>query len=398
MVDWHNEIMQGPKISIRMRRNLPAVAAPIKCEQLDECVPLTRPFADERTGPKVTYREYLVSVQRFVINHWGLLMEILSEQGFPAVIKSVDIVAEKHGADYHPARVEVRARGARAYFTVNVAVSDRGRTRLEGEFNTARLLHEKFRTDFIPKAYCLNQERVNHADNDDTSALMLLAEWFDGYHEFHLSVDKGDGSAGISLWDRDSGHRVLSAEESGMIYHKAASILTYFYDVETFEEIFPWHHAAGDFVVRQANGAIDVKLVATRQYTARVGFPKSTPQNRIMALLMFLTNLTVRMRLDRLDGVGEVVWAEDSCVDNSIRGFLEAMKKKIGDGHCDRMMWSEFLGTLKNFSPVELAQIFRTVVGSYHTAAPDLPVIENNLADHVFRVYKALQILPQSVD
>jgi len=139
-------------------------------------------------------------VQRFVLKHWDLLIEILSEQGFPSDIESVDIVAEKHGPEYHPARVKVRARGANTCFAVNVAVSDRGRTRLAGEFAAVKSLHEKFRTDFVPKAYCLDQERVGHADRDDTSALMVLGEWFDGYNEFHLSVDESHGSTGIALW------------------------------------------------------------------------------------------------------------------------------------------------------------------------------------------------------
>jgi len=105
--------------------------------------------------------------------------------------------------------------------------------------------------------------------------------------------------------DSERGHCFLSPGESGLIYHQASSILTCFYDVETFEEIFPWHHAAGDFVARRANGEMDLKLVAARQYAARVGFPEDSPQDRIMALVMFLTNLTVRMRLDRIDGVGK---------------------------------------------------------------------------------------------
>ncbi len=391
-------MMQRPTTSIRLQGNIPVAVVPIESERLAACIPLARPFAGGGTGATITYREYLASVQRFVLRHWDTLMEILSAQGFPPVIESVDITAEKHGADYHPARVDVRTRGASACFAVNVAVSDRGKKRLGSEFTTARLLRDKFRADFIPKPYCLDRERINHADNDFTDALMVLGQWFDAYHEFHLTVDQSDRSTGIALWDPDSGYRFLSTGESRMIYHKAASILTYFYDVETFEEIFPWHHAAGDFVARQENGVIDVKLVATRQYAARIGFRRSTPRDRIMALVMFLMNLSVRMRLDRIDGVGELVWAGDSCVDDTIRGFLQAMKKKVADGDCDQRMWTEFLDVLKNFSPVELVQLFGKVVGSYQSAAPDLPVIQKNLAEHVFRIYKAVQSLPESMD
>ncbi len=317
----------------------------------------------------------------------------MSERAFPTAIESLDIIAEKHGAEYHPARIELRAGPSKTCFIVNVAVSDRGRNSLTNEYKTANFLHEKFRTKFIPRAYCLDHEAINSGEEDGSSALMALGEWFDGYHEFHRSVDERDGSKRIALWDLDRGYEFLSSGKSSQVYQGASSVLTFFYDVETFEEIFPWHQAAGDFVVRQERGNIDVKLIATRQYAARVGFAEDAAANRVMSLVMFLTNLTVRMRLDRLDGVGEVVWADDDCVDATLRGFFEAMKKKVADGSCDKGDWNQFLDALKRFSPAEWAQLFQALIGSYQRDAPDFPVIEDNLADHVFRVYSCCQHL-----
>ncbi len=46
---------------------------------------------------------------------------------------------------------------------------------------------------------------------------------------------------------------------------------------------------------------------------------------------------------------------------------------------------------LKQLSPAELTEIFRTVVESYDPAAPDVPVICDNLAGHILSVYKAVQ-------
>jgi hypothetical protein len=389
--------MQIPRMSIRWLRSSAGGPVPFESEHLDACIPVIRPFTAVAGSPKITYRAYLASVQRFILKHWDLLREILSAQAFPAAIESVDIIAEKHGAEYHPARVEFRGGCTKTCFIVNVAVTDRGRNGLTNEFKTANILHEKFRTDFIPKAYCLDQEDISSADQDISSAVMVLGEWFNTYHEFHRSVEERDGSSTIALWDLDRGYEFLSRGKSGQVYQGASSVLTYFYDVETFEEIFPWHHAAGDFVVRHEHDSIDVKLIATRQYAARVGFAADDPENRVMSLMMFLTNLTVRMRLDRLDGVGEVVWADDDCVDATVRGFFDAMKKKVADGSCDRDTWSHLLDTLKESSPTEWARLFQALIGSYDRAAPDLPVIEENLAAHVFRVYSCFQDLTASL-
>ena len=77
----------------------------------------------------------------------------------------------------------------------------------------------------------------------------LLEDWFEGYHEFHISKDN-EGKQQLKLWDFDHGYKNLSQEQSFEIYKKASKILTLYYDLEDFSQIFPWHHAAGDFVVK----------------------------------------------------------------------------------------------------------------------------------------------------
>ena len=113
----------------------------------------------------------------------------------------------------------------------------------------------------------------------------------------------------------DQGYTFLSESQSEEIWRKAAYILTNFYDPKTFEEIFPWHHASGDFVASAVNEQLDLKLITIRQYGPRLEFHEYSPENQVTAMALFLANLTIRMRLDRLDGVGEIVWAPDYSVE-----------------------------------------------------------------------------------
>ncbi len=102
------------------------------------------------------------------------------------------------------------------------------------------------------------------------------------------------------------------------------------------------------------------------------------------------------MRLDRLDGVGEVAWAEDRAVETTIRGFLAGMKAKVAAGMCDNLLSIQFLEAVKRIQLPELAEIFQTVAESYDKDAPDLPVIMEHLVDHVLQVYRHFQELPSS--
>jgi len=124
-----------------------------------------------------------------------------------------------------------------------------------------------------------------------------------------------------------------------------------------------------------------------------VDFSWVSEVNRIKALMIYLANLTVRRRLDRLDGVGEIAWAGDHAVDSTIRGFLAGMKAQVEDGMCDDMLVRQFLPAAKGLSPGELAEIFQIVTDSYDEDAPDLPVILDHLVDHILQVYRVLQEL-----
>jgi hypothetical protein len=134
-----------------------------------------------------------------------------------------------------------------------------------------------------------------------------------------------------------------------------------------------------------------VKLVTVRQYISRIVFEENRPENRIEALLIFLANLTVRMRLDRLDGIGDTLWAGGHCVHGTVSGFFEGLAAKASTGSSAQPLRDELLRLLSRISPGHLAELFEAVVESYHKDAPDVAVILEHLPEHVFQVYQILK-------
>ncbi len=102
------------------------------------------------------------------------------------------------------------------------------------------------------------------------------------------------------------------------------------------------------------------------------------------------------MRLDRLDGIGETVWIGEHCVTGAMNGFLDALSAKVAESSLTAGTLTHFVRFLKGISPADLAEVFQAVVESYDEDAPDVPVILDNLVDHILLVYRLIQQIPES--
>jgi len=240
-------------------------------------------------------------------------------------IKEIRIFSEKHGSDYHPARVEVCLVDQVIPFVMNVALTDRGRLVLANEFKVLDELNLNNAWSYLPQAYLWDEAEVASEQDGKLSLPMYLAEWLEGFYEFHLSRDPAAGIQKLVLWDSARPDYYLPGRVADKIYREIAYILTGYYDLQTFAQIHPWHLAAGDFIARIEGDRVEVRLVAARQYGPLIG-PEDLPWEE--ALLFFLLNLSVRSRLDRLDGVGEIAWAGEGCLSSTIEGFFQ-----IGRAH-----------------------------------------------------------------
>jgi hypothetical protein len=225
--------------------------------------------------------------------------------------------------------------------------------------------------------------------------VMSVAEWLEGYNEWHLTVDQ-DGKQAVLIWDMEKGNRRASSDEGRSIFREAARILTLYYDPKNYRQIYPWHHAAGDFVVKCVAGATQVKLTTARNYLPLISFPTQADTNRVTAFLAFLLNMTVQMRLDKLGGVGEPVWAQAEFVHPCLEGFFEAVQIMKSEGRWNLGKGSNLLTLLKKFSSEELHRLYDPLMASYREEKPeDFDVVQRNLETHVSTLWKALQALDE---
>ena len=297
-------------------------------------------------------------------------------------INEIIIRAEKHGALYHPASIEVILEKSSLKFGLNVAFSETGRDWLKKEFSVIRHIKKKCNLPYLPEVYLFDEQATTSC---------LLEEWFEGYHEFHLSMTES-GEQILKLWEFGKGYTYLSEGQSFEIYRKASKILTLYYDLNDFSQIYPWHHAAGDFIVKAEGDRVNIRLATARQYDPYMVFQEKEQMNPVIALFYFLLNLTVRMRLDKLDGVGDTVWSEDFCLEASVKGFLEGLgfKAELKDYFGSE---NEFVNILKSFSPEDLKAAYGPLIDIYK-GTNDYPVIIENLDRHVEALNAILRNFP----
>ncbi|NWF52184.1 MAG: hypothetical protein HXY47_03795 [Nitrospirae bacterium] len=334
---------------------------------------------------KTPYKIYFYSIKDFLLrdNSKLLLLSISKNIGKEIQPKEIDeilIRIEKHGILYHPASIEIICKDNRVKFCLNVAVSDLGRYWLKKEYNTIEELHTKFNLPYLPKTYFFGEFN---------SMSFLLEDWFDGYHEFHLSIDN-KGKQQLKLWDFNKGYKYLYPEESFEIYKQASKILTSYYELEDFSQILGWHQAAGDFVAKIENMKVDVRLTTARQHGPFIGFTDLNTLNPILALLYFFLNLTLKMRLDKLDGIGEAAWADDLCIEATLTGFSEAMQSRKNLKSYLNFEVKDFLRLMHSFSQKELKRIVSPLIEQYKNTS-DYPIIITNLDRHIEKLLNTLQ-------
>jgi hypothetical protein len=270
----------------------------------------------------MTYGDYFNAITDFcTANTWHTIISAMRQRLQRPVsdqeIIDLSIFLEKHGALYHPARVVVSTPDQTIPFVVNVAASGAGRRTLPKEMDALERLGDQRPFGWLPTVYSGVTEPTP----------MFLADWFDGYHEFHLTRSKKNANLSIIVWDGAETPHLFTEKQSADLYRQASMILTACYNPVSTDQIHPWHHAAGDFVVREKGNTVDVKLITVRNY-APIDMLTSVPEDEqtlLDNLILFCLHLSIGMRLDRLDGVMEMVWAPETCLVPVIDGFFKGL-------------------------------------------------------------------------
>jgi len=185
------------------------------------------------------------------------------------------------------------------------------------------------------------------------------------------------------LWDMDKGAHYISQRECFELYRQAARILTLYYNYHNFRQIYPWHHAAGDFVIKAKKGKIHIRLITIRDYSAVVDFSSRKRAAKLLGLIIFFLHLTVQMRVDRLDGVGQVVWAEDHCLEGTVTGFLDGWAERKKQIRKEIPSVGEVRDLLRRFSKDEWLHFLVEMLGSYTFSQEEVSLLRYHGNAHI---------------
>jgi len=360
-------------------------------------LPLSRKFSTNIGQSTIDHGVYFNAVRVFMENSGCEMISQVFSQRFkksvkPTDIREIKICLEKHGEFYHPARIETFAGHQNISFVLNVAVSEAGIRLIHEEYHHLKKLGDEFSPSFLPRVYGYGQIR----SVGNRRIHMFLGQWFEGYSEFHVSKDPVDNKYKILVWNDPKSRSFLSPQKAAEIYRQMARILAYYYNVETFEQISAWHLAAGDFVVRLDSAGLDAKLITVRRYAPLFHNPidlKNTENNVelfLQALLIFFLNLAIRIRLDRLDGVGDVVWTNKLAVQSTLAGFLEALALKPRIPLLPASIDQCFRYYLSSCTKEDLHDLSKAAINTFNPQAPEVPVIKQHLIAHVEALSQAL--------
>lgn len=353
-----------------------------------------------REHPSLTLKDYFLALERFILMEGGkrlirLLEKELSRTIEADQIKGIRIRSEKHGVLYHIARIEIRVEigidDIFLPFAVIAAVSPDARTQLARETEVLRSLQNSFDFDYLPNVF-YRGDVAQQTERGKVELSFLLGQWFEDYHEWHLTPDAERRRHRVCIWDQNNGHRFASNHETFEIFRQASRILTLYYDPRTYCQIYPWHHAAGDFVVRTRGEAIDIKLTTARQYTPAMTFLEDRKSTPLIVLVYFFLNLSIKMRLDKSEGLGKMIWAEDLALEACIRGFFQAIELMGLEGRNMLGPVGDLLDLLKSFNNEEIMRLCQPLLGFYRKEEPEgYPIIERHLEKHAHGLRQVIQ-------
>lgn len=350
-------------------------------------------------GPRITYGAYFSALENALsADRCAVLCEALAAltKGPIAAdrIESVEIQLLKHGHFYHPACVVARVAGVAHRLALNIALSPDGMALLPKETEALGALARQAGVTSVPRVLAMGA----CAHDGDRDWPWFLTPWFEGFHEFHLTrLD--DGREVVTVWDQTPGPSALNPAQTNALLAGAARILTSAFDPHSLAHIFPWHHAAGDFVVRlDDDGHPRVRLITVRDYQPLL--PRQAEDDTeadaflerlLYALLLLVVQAALRLRVDRLDGVGEIAVHPVSVVSAICSGCLDGIGRMCRRWNLPADLDLAARAYLAAPSLDELNQLNSVVYGGFALGSPEREALAPHVKAHVNALHAHLQ-------
>jgi hypothetical protein len=301
-------------------------------------------------------------------------------------LDEIRIYLMKHGEFYHPAKVEVISGGECFKFVVNVGVSQSGVGQIRTEFENLKTLNGFYPDSLLPGVF-----ELGGAESEDGRFIpMFLGEWFEGFHEFHYSIPSESKAPALRVWDENRGNYFLDSFRAMDVFAQASALLTAYYDFFSSCHIASWHHAAGDFVVKIGKEGLEVKLITVRQYAPLLKMTDPGLSDLLDGMVLYFLNLSIRMRLDRLDGVNTLFWIGDSAIQGMVKGFFSGLEYQVKHQRIPLEVVSGFKAYLGAFQLGLLADWFQDLVETLFRGRPEQELIRLHLKTHVEALHECL--------
>lgn len=354
-------------------------------------MPLSGKTGTENSSAEWTIGDYFEAAQTFLTRARGEMVchAVSCLATDPGPILALKVCLEKHGAFYHPLKITAVTKSTTVPLVLNGAIRDPGLSLIETEYRLLANLGDRVEPAWIPRVFGAEtfvgkKGRIG----------FFLGQWFDRFCEFHITRTVKDYQ--VAIWKDDGTHELLPWHQAEKIYEQIACVLTDYYEKDTGLEIFPWHHAAGDFVVNP-HGA--VRLITVRgigQLMETASDIADVQVRRLFCLLFYFLNLTLCMRLDRVDGTGPMVWLPDRVLDAAVKGMLRSLKgydqKNTPRGESDRLT-ARFLEFVKRFNSTQLHEMLIHLLEDRHFTASEVQLIRKHLGAHCERIQKTVSSL-----
>jgi hypothetical protein len=278
----------------------------------------------------VTYGDYFTATCDYLSKNRMAVLEqaagrvmghaVALERSIPVRIHLV-----KHGAFYHPSLVRLQIDRSDIPLVLNVAVSPQGRRQLPVEVASLCALDRILSENLVPRVYASG----SGCAPGHPPFPMFIGQWFDGFHEIHLTGGHSTAQPQWLVWDAEQGPWRLDDAQVADFYRQAVYILTSCFDPHTLSAVLDWHHAAGDFIVARSGAELAVRLITVRRYAPffRQEADEAVDLEFLLdGLAVFLMRTSLWMRLDRLDGTGRMVWVDDQTVAPMWKGFMQGIR------------------------------------------------------------------------
>jgi hypothetical protein len=308
-------------------------------------------------------------------------------------IQELIIRYEKYGALYQILSTEIVAEDSKWKYAVIAALSPEAKEMLERECGLLGRLNSRYAYSLIPQIFFKGEVVSGHQDKTEMIN-MALSNWFEDYHEWHFSGDKNNAET-ISIWNMEKGYQSATIDVIQEIIRQASKILTLYYDPISNHQIYPWHHGAGDFVVKVDEEGVDVRLISVRGYDMTISPLKGKITDPLEPILFFFLNMTVRMRIDKSEGMGDSVWAGAIILPAVLSGLLEGLRQKGEEGKTDNRIREKMLRYLRDISRKALHEKLVRQIEMYRRIDPvDFSCMHDHIEAHADELYHALAKQP----